>query len=65
MEKHLESQPFFVDSRFSVADVSLYAYTHVAHEGGFTLDNFPRVCEWLERVAAEPRHRTMAAFARA
>ena len=41
---------------YSIADVSLYAYTHVAHEGGFELEAYPAIRAWLERVAAQPGH---------
>jgi glutathione S-transferase len=54
MEGHLASHTFFVGERYSIADVALYAYTHVAHEGGFELDRFPQVRAWLGRVAAQP-----------
>ena len=56
MEEHLAAQPFFVGGRYSIADVALYAYTHVAHEGGFDLGRFPAVRAWLARVAAQPGH---------
>jgi glutathione S-transferase len=56
MERHLEGREFFVGSRFSLADLSLYAYTHVAHEGGFELEPYTAVRGWLERVAAQPGH---------
>jgi glutathione S-transferase len=56
MEKHLERRSFFVGDRYSVADVALYAYTHVAGEGGFDLSRFPAVGAWLERVWSQPRH---------
>jgi len=54
MEGHLASRSFFVGERYSIADVALYAYTHVAHEGGFELYRFPHVRAWLERVATQP-----------
>ena len=54
MEGHLEDHDFLVGDRYTVADISLYAYTHVAHEGGFDLRPFPAVRAWLERVAARP-----------
>jgi glutathione S-transferase len=54
MEKHLEGDDFFVGGRYSVADIALYAYTHVADEGGFDLEDFPAVCAWLERVSSQP-----------
>jgi glutathione S-transferase len=56
MEGHLAGKEFLVDNRYSIADISLYAYTHVAHEGGFILDRFPAIRTWLERVAAQPGH---------
>jgi glutathione S-transferase len=54
MEEHLEGRRFFVGGRYSVADIALYAYTHVADEGGFDLGNFPAVRAWLERVSLQP-----------
>jgi len=56
MEKHLASRSFFVDESYSIADIALYAYTHVADEGGFDLTPYPAVGRWLARVAAQPRH---------
>jgi glutathione S-transferase len=56
MEGHLASNDFFVAGRYSIADIALYAYTHVADEGGFELDPFPAVRAWLERVKAKPGH---------
>jgi len=56
MEKHLTGRPFFVGDRYSIADIALYAYTHVAHEGGFDLSGFPNVRAWLERVRTQPKH---------
>ena len=56
MEDHLESHAYFVDERYTIADIALYAYTHVADEGGFDLGRFPRVQNWLERVRAQPGH---------
>jgi glutathione S-transferase len=56
MERHLASRSFFVGERYSIADIALYAYTHVAEEGRFSLAPFPAVREWLKRVAAQPRH---------
>ena len=53
MEQHLATRPFFVGT-YSIADVALFAYTHVSHEGGFPLDDFPHVRAWLGRVRAEP-----------
>jgi len=56
MERHLATAPFFVGGRYSIADVALYAYTHVAEEGGYDLAAHPAVRAWLARVAAEPGH---------
>jgi len=51
MEGHLEGRSFVVGERYSLADISLYAYTHVAHEGGFDLEPYPAIGAWLDRVA--------------
>jgi glutathione S-transferase len=56
MERHLGGRSFLVDGRYTIADISLYAYTHVAHEGGFELEPYPAIRAWLERVAAQPGH---------
>jgi len=56
MERHLDSRQFCVGDRLSLADIALYAYTHVAHEGGFELDSYPAIGAWLDRVTAEPGH---------
>jgi glutathione S-transferase len=53
MEDHLAKNDFFVGD-YSIADISLFAYTHVAHEGGFPLDDFPRIRAWIVRVKAQP-----------
>jgi glutathione S-transferase len=54
MDEHLAGRDYFVGGRLSLADIALYAYTHVAGEGGFDLARYPAVGRWLERVAAEP-----------
>ena len=56
MEGHLDGRTFFVGERYSVADISLYAYTHVADEGGFDLEPYPAIRAWLDRVAGQPGH---------
>jgi glutathione S-transferase len=56
MERHLDGREFLVGERYSIADISLYAYTHVADEGGFDLCPYPAIRGWLERVAAQPGH---------
>lgn len=59
MDDHLTGRTFLVAERFTVADIALYAYTHVADEGGFELSDYPAVQAWLTRVAAQPGHRTL------
>ncbi len=56
MELHLGGRQFFVGDALTLADIALYAYTHVEHEGGFDLEPYPAVRSWLSRVASEPRH---------
>jgi len=56
MEDHLARNDFFVADAYTIADIALYAYTHVAHEGGFDLAPYPAVRTWLERVREQPRH---------
>lgn len=56
MEQHLQQTDFFVGSRYTIADIALFAYTHVAHEGGFDLAPFPAIQTWIRRVQAQPRH---------
>jgi glutathione S-transferase len=56
MEEHLKDRAFFVGDHYSIADIALYAYTHVADEGGFDLGRFAAVRAWLERVRAQPDH---------
>jgi len=56
MEKHLSTRQFFVSERYGLADIALYAYTHVADEGGFDLAPYPAIRAWIARVAAQPRH---------
>ena len=54
MERHLREREFFVGGSFTIADIALYAYTHVAHEAGFDLEPLPAVRGWLQRVEAQP-----------
>jgi glutathione S-transferase len=61
MDAHLAGNSYFVDEKYSIADIALYAYTHVAHEGGFDLSGYPAINAWLARVAAEPGHITIDA----
>ena len=61
MERHLAGRRFFVAERYTIADIALYAYTHVADEGGFDLSRYTHIGDWLERVASEPGHVTIDA----
>ena len=54
METHLKGRQFLVAERYTIADIALYAYTHVAEEGGHDLAPYPGVRAWLKRVAAQP-----------
>jgi glutathione S-transferase len=56
MERHLSTRTFLVGERYTIADIALYAYTHVAEEGGFDLEPYPAIRAWLDRVAAQPGH---------
>jgi glutathione S-transferase len=56
MEDHLKTHTFFVNEAYSIADIALYAYTHVADEGGFDLSPFTAIQHWLTRVKAQPHH---------
>ena len=56
MEQHLAVHAFFVAERYGIADIALYAYTHVAHEGGHDLSAYSAIAQWLGRVAAQPGH---------
>ena len=59
MEQHLAQHRFLAGETYSIADIGLYAYTHVAHEGGFDLSTFPAIQAWLGRVTEQPGHITM------
>jgi glutathione S-transferase len=63
MDRHLEQHAFLVGERYSIADIALYAYTHVAPEGGFDLEPYPAVRRWLERVRLQPGHVPLAGAA--
>jgi glutathione S-transferase len=56
LEGRLGAHPYLVGDRYSIADISLYAYTHVAPEGGFELEPYPGIRAWLARVATQPGH---------
>jgi glutathione S-transferase len=56
LERGLADRAFLADDGYSIADIALYAYTHVAHEGGFDLAGYPAIGDWLARVAEQPGH---------
>jgi glutathione S-transferase len=56
LERHLAGRQFLVGERYTIADIALYAYTHVAPEGGFELEPYPAIRAWLDRVADQPGH---------
>jgi len=60
MEKHLSKNNYFVGGSFGLADIALYAYTHVAHEGEFDLSKYPSINAWMARVASQPKHVTIS-----
>jgi glutathione S-transferase len=61
LELGLEGREFLVADRFTLADIALYAYTHVAPEGDVSLDAYPNIRAWMARVAAQPRHAPITA----
>lgn len=54
MDNRLDQNEFIAGSRYSIADIALFAYTHVSHEGGFPLDDFPAVRAWIEKISDRP-----------
>ena len=56
MERHLQKSAFFVAGTYTIADIALYAYTHVSHEGGFDLARYSAVRAWMERIRSQPGH---------
>ncbi|AKG20396.1 glutathione S-transferase family protein [Calothrix sp. 336/3] len=56
MESHLKVHNFFVAERYTIADIALFAYTHVADEGGFDLTQFPAIEAWIARVKSQPSY---------
>lgn len=56
MEQHLQNHDFFVADKYSIADICLYGYTHVAAEGGFDLSKFPAIESWIQRIASQPNY---------
>lgn len=56
LDHHLAQREFFVAGHYTVADIGIYGYTHVAHEAGYEMNRYPAVQAWLKRVAAQPGH---------
>jgi glutathione S-transferase len=56
MDDQLAQQDYLVNQRYSIADIALYAYTHVAEEGGFGLDDYPAIRAWIERIEQRPNY---------
>jgi glutathione S-transferase len=61
MEAHLTTRSYFVAEQFTIADIALYAYTHVAHEAQIDLTTYPHIKAWLARVASQSGHIHMTA----
>jgi glutathione S-transferase len=61
IEQHLTKHDYFVGNRYSIADISLYAYTHVAEEGDFDLSKFPAILAWFDRIVSQPNYITISA----
>lgn len=61
MEQRLIPSPFLAGTNYTVADIALYAYTQVAHEGGYDLQDYPAVRAWMTRVESQPRFEKLAA----
>ncbi len=59
MESQLEETPYLVGGQLTTADISLYGYTHVAHEGGFDLSDYPAIQAWIDRIASHPQYEGM------
>jgi len=56
MEQHLKNYDFLVANKYTIADIGLYAYTHVAEEGGFDLTQFTAINAWFQRIKSQPKH---------
>jgi glutathione S-transferase len=60
MEEHLKERDYYVGDTYSIADISLYAYLHVAEEGGFSLGEYSNIRAWMKRIVNHPRHVAMS-----
>jgi glutathione S-transferase len=56
MEQHLTQHSFFVNDRYTIADLALYAYTHLADQGGYAMNQYPAILKWCDRVASQPNY---------
>lgn len=56
MEEQLQQTDFLVGKHISIADILLYGYTHVAHEGGFDLAKYPAITQWNTRIQSQPNY---------
>ncbi|HEY9639627.1 MAG TPA: glutathione S-transferase family protein [Coleofasciculaceae cyanobacterium] len=56
LEQHLTDRPFAIGEPYTIADIALYAYTHMAEAGGYDMSQFPKIGEWCDRVRSQPRH---------
>lgn len=56
LDDHLAQREFFVAGQYTIADIGIYGYTHLAHEAGYEMNRYPAVQAWLERVASQPGH---------
>lgn len=62
METQLEKTPYLVGDHLTTADISLFAYTHVAEEGGFDLSSYPKILDWIKRIQSLERFVPMKSF---
>ena len=62
MEQQLQKTAFLAGDDLTVADISLYAYTHVAADGGFDLSKYPDLSRWLRLIASQPKYQAMPSF---
>ena len=61
LDRHLANRAFAVDERYTIADIALYGYTHLAEEAGYRRDDYPAIAAWAARVRSEPRHAPITA----
>ena len=59
MDARLRNHDYLVGDNYTTADISLYAYTHVANEGGFDLSHYPAINQWMKRIESDPKHVSM------